>query len=102
MANAGPANARFVRAALELPRAFGRVSATGQGWWFGDDGWWFAHVDLWFVGSLASGSSASFSVSFRTAAPGEGTVRASAWSVNPDPDYANNVAVATVVVTGEG
>jgi hypothetical protein len=55
---------------------------------------------MWFVGPLAPGSSASFSVTFRPDKRGDGTVQASAWSANPDPDYANNVAVATVVVTG--
>jgi len=101
VANAGPATARFVRAALELPRRFWRVSATGDGWWF-DDGLWFEHEDLWFVGSLAPGSSASFTVSFRPARPGDGTVRATAWSLNPDPNYVNNLTVARVVVTGGG
>ena len=52
------------------------------------------------MGSLVPGSSASFAVSFRPAGPGDGSVRAVAWSVSPDPDYANNLAVATVVVTG--
>ena len=102
VANAGPATARFVRATLELPRRFWRVSATGNGWWFDDDGLWFEHEDLWFVGSLAPGSSASFTVSFRPARPGDGTVRAVAWSLNPDPNYANNLTVARVVVTGGG
>ena len=100
VANAGPADPRFVRAVLELPRQFWRVSATGGGWRFGDDGRWFGHEDLWFVGSLVPGSSASFAVSFRPAGPGDGSVRAVAWSVSPDPDYANNLATATVVVTG--
>ena len=100
VANAGPAAARDVRATLALPRRFWRVSATGGGWWFDDDGWWFGHEDLWSVGSLAPGSSASFTVSFRPVDPGDGRVRAAAWSLNPDPNYANNMATATVDVTG--
>jgi hypothetical protein len=107
VANAGPATAHFVRAAIELPHRFWRVPAPGEGWWSDHEGgWsdheggWSDHEDLWFVGRLAPGSSASFTVSFRPPKRGDGTVRASAWSGNPDPDYANNVAVATVVVTG--
>jgi uncharacterized repeat protein (TIGR01451 family) len=102
VANAGPAQAQFVRAALELPRRFWRVSTTGDGRWLDDDGWWFEHEDLWFVGPLAPGSSASFTVSFRSARPGDGTVTGAAWSASPDPDYANNVASARVVVTDRG
>jgi hypothetical protein len=107
VANAGPATAHFVRAATELPHRFDRVPAPGDGWRSDHEGGWSdheggrsRHEDMWFVGPLAPGSSANFSVTFRPDKRGDGTIRASAWSANPDPDYANNVAVATVVVTG--
>jgi uncharacterized repeat protein (TIGR01451 family) len=107
VANAGPATAHFVRAAIELPHRFWRVASPGEGWrsdheggWSDHEGWRSDHEVMWFVGPLARGSSASFTVSFRPAKRGDGTVRATAWSSNPDPDYANNATVATVVVTG--
>ena len=105
--NAGPATAHFVTAAIELPHRFWRVAPSRDGGWSGHEGGWSGHEggwsdheDMWFVGPLAPGSSASFTVSFRPAKRGEGTLRASAWSGNPDPDFANNLAVAMVVVTG--
>ena len=93
VANAGPATARFVTAGITLPFRFWRVSSTGSSLWFGNAG-------VWFVRSLAPGSSASFAVTFRAWIPGRGLVVGSGLSGSPDPDHANNVAVATVDVTG--
>ncbi|MGA2473538.1 MAG: putative Ig domain-containing protein, partial [Acidimicrobiales bacterium] len=91
--NAGPATAGFVTAGITLPFRFWRVSATGSGPWFGNAG-------VWFVRSLAPGSSASFTVTFRAWIPGRGLVVGAGLSESPDPDHANNVAVANVDVTG--
>ncbi len=92
VANAGPARASFVTADVELPRTFWRVSALRGGWWF-------YHAGLWFVGSLEPGSSATITVSFRATRPGRRSVVAAALSANPDPNYANNVAVSPIDVT---
>jgi len=91
VANAGPATAHFVTADIALPWRFWRVSASRGGWWFGTAG-------LWFVGSLDAGSSATFTVSFRATRPGHRSVVAAGLSANPDPNYANNVAVAPIDV----
>ena len=93
VANAGPARARFVAAAISLPYRFWRVSATPGGLWFGNYG-------LWFLRSLPPGSSVSYTVSFRASRLGAGLVWAAGLSRSPDPDHANNVTKATVTVTG--
>ena len=93
VANAGPATARFVAAGISLPYRFWRVSATPGGLWFGNTG-------VWFLRSLPPGSSASYTVSFRASRLGAGWVWAAGLSRSPDPDHANNVATATVTVTG--
>ena len=92
VANAGPAWAHFVTADVLLPRAFWRVSASGGGRWFGNAG-------LWLVGSLDPGASVTFTVRFRTTRPGLRSVVAAGLSADPDPNYANNVAVARIDVT---
>ena len=93
VANAGPASAHFVTADIALPRGFWRVSASHGGWWFGNAG-------MWFVGSLDPGSSATFTVCFRATRPGHQSVVAAGLSASPDPNYANNVVVAHIDVTG--
>jgi len=93
VANAGPARARFVAAGISLPFWFRRLSATPGGLWFG-------HTRVWFQRSLPAGGSASYTVSFRAGRPGRGWVWAAGLSRTPDPDHANNVATATVTVTG--
>ncbi len=93
VANAGPASAHFVTADIALPRGFWRVSASHGGWWFGNAG-------MWFVGSLNPGSSATFTVGFRATRPGHQSVVAAGLSASPDPNYANNVVVAHIDVTG--
>ena len=93
VANAGPATAHFVTADLALPPGFWRVSASRGGWWFGNAG-------MWFVGSLGPGSSATLTVRFRATRPGHPSVVAAGLSANPDPNDANNVAVAHIDVTG--
>ena len=55
---------------------------------------------MWFVGSLAPGSSVTFSVCFRATRPGHRSMVAAGLSANPDPNYGNNVAVAHIDVTG--
>ncbi len=93
VANAGPASAHFVTADLALPPGFWRVSASRGGWWFGNAG-------MWFVGSLGPGTSATFTVCFRATRAGHPSVVAAGLSANPDPNDANNVAVAHIDVTG--
>jgi len=93
VANAGPANARFVAAGISLPHRFWRLSATPHGMWFGNTG-------VWFLRSLPAGSSVSYSVSFRASRLGQGWVWGAGLSRSPDPNHANNAATATVTVTG--
>ncbi len=93
VANAGPARAGFVAAGINLPFSFRRLSATPGGLWFG-------HTAVWFRRSLPAGASASYTVSFRPRRPGRGWVWAAGLSRTPDPDRTNNVATATVTVTG--
>ena len=93
IANAGPAAARFVTAGIILPFRLWQLSASPGGWWFGNAG-------VWFVRSLAAGASADFTVSFQARSPGQLQVVGIEYSGSPDPDHANNVAVADVDVTG--
>ncbi len=92
VANAGPATARFVTASIRLPFRFWRVSSSRGGLWFGNAG-------VWFVRSLSPGSSATFTVGFQARMPGRGRVVGAGISGSPDPDRADNVAVATVDAT---
>jgi hypothetical protein len=80
-------------AGITLPSRFRRVSATRGGLSLG-------HADVWFVRSLPSGDSASFTVSFWAPDPGRRRVVGVGLSASPDPDYSDNVAVATVDVIG--
>ncbi len=93
VANAGPAKARYVAAGISLPFWFRRLSATPGALSFGT-------TTVWFRRSLPAGGSASFTVSFRARRPGHGWVWAAGLARTPDPDHANNVATATVTVTG--
>jgi uncharacterized repeat protein (TIGR01451 family) len=93
LANAGPAQAHSVTADIALPSGTWRVSGSRGGWWYGRAG-------LWFVGSLDPGSSATFTVCFTATSPGHRSVVAAGLSANPDPNYANNVAVAPIDVIG--
>ena len=93
LANAGPAQAHSVTADIALPSGTWLVSGSRGGWWYGRAG-------LWFVGSLDPGSSATFTVRFTATSPGHRSVVAAGLSANPDPNYANNVAVAPIDVTG--
>ena len=87
IANAGPATARFVTAGIILPFRLWRVSASPGGWWFGNAG-------VWFVRSLAAGASADFTVSFEARWPRQLQLVGIGFSGSPDPDHADNVAVA--------
>ncbi len=93
VANPGPATARFVTAGITLPFRLWRVSPTRGGLRFGN-------ARIWFLRSLPPGASVAFTVSFRAWRAGPGRVVGFGASRTPDPDHANNVAVATVSVTG--
>jgi uncharacterized repeat protein (TIGR01451 family) len=90
--NAGPATAQFVVAGLALPRWFTVVSPSGNAWWWANDG-------TFFCGHLPAGSTDLFIVNFRPQKTGTGVVGGAAFSLSPDPDWANNVATASVNVT---
>jgi hypothetical protein len=91
VANKGPATARFVTAEIVLPFGLARVPAGRGGAWFGG-------ARLWTMGSLAPGSSASFSINFVAIRATWGPVFAAAYSFNRDPNEANNVATARIDV----
>ncbi len=90
--NAGPATAQFVVAGLALPRWFTMVSSSGNAWWWGNDA-------TFFCGPLPAGSTDLYIVNFRPQKTGTGVVGGAAFSLSPDPDWANNVAAASVNVT---
>ncbi len=80
-------------AGITLPFRLWRVSPTRGGLRFGN-------ARIWFLRSLPPGASVAFTVSFRAWRAGPGRVVGFGASRTPDPDHANNVAVATVSVTG--
>jgi uncharacterized repeat protein (TIGR01451 family) len=90
--NAGPATAKFVVAGLALPRWFTLVSSSGGGWWWGNGA-------TFFCGPLPAGSTDLYTVNFRPQRTGMGVIGGAAFSFSPDPNWANNVATATVNVT---
>ena len=97
VSNLGPATARFVNATLVLPYHLARVwTWWGVPWWGAS---WFGNSGLFFVGSLAPGTSVTYSVSFIAFGPTWGSVLGAAFSFNHDSNYTNNVATATVTVT---
>jgi hypothetical protein len=54
---------------------------------------------MWFVGPLSAGSSVRFSVGFRPSVAGWAEVTGAALAMTPDPNHADNMTVARLLVT---
>jgi hypothetical protein len=91
-ANAGPATASKVVAAVVLPAALSEVSCaegcTGHG-----------NVFIWTLTSLASGASSQFTITVKATRAGSARVVGIAVSQNPDPRPRNNIAAQTITIT---
>jgi hypothetical protein len=55
-------------------------------------------VAEWTVTSLASNSSTTYKVTFKPVVPGTVSVSSTVWSPTVDPNYSNNVSVASVPI----
>ena len=91
VANAGPATASKVIAAIALPAALSELSCTGGCTRY-------ANVFTWALPSLASGTSATFSITVRASKTGTALVLAAAASHNPDPHPLNNIATQQITI----
>jgi hypothetical protein len=80
------------RAGVALPPALSETSCTA-------DCTRHANVFTWTRGSLASGSSATFSITVKASAPGKVLVLAAAVAQNPDPKPLNNFSIAQITIT---
>jgi uncharacterized repeat protein (TIGR01451 family) len=90
--NSGPATAKSVVVGAALPGSLSKVSASsGASWWH--------NVVAWKISSLASGSSQSFTVTFKPRTAGKATVGAVTVSANPDPKWSNNASSASITIT---
>ena len=89
--NAGPATAKSVSVTIALPSNVSPVSASGGGVWS-------KNAATWTLSSLASSSSATFTVTFKPVTPGTVNIFGRTWSPTPDPNYSNNVNVAPVTI----
>jgi hypothetical protein len=92
VANAGPAAANAVAAAVELPAGLSEVScSTGC----------VAHrnVFTWSLASLAARASTKFTLTVKAVHAGSSLVLGAAASQSPDPNPFNNVSVQTITVT---
>jgi large repetitive protein len=91
VANAGPASASKVAAAVLLPAALSEVSCTAGCTRHGN-------VFTWALASLASGASSSLAITVKASKTGTATVLAVAASQNPDPNPKNNIATAQISI----
>jgi uncharacterized repeat protein (TIGR01451 family) len=91
VANAGPAAASKVVAAVLLPPALSEISCTAG---------CARHrnVSPWTLASLASGAAAKFGLAVKASPTGKVLVLAAAASQNPDPDPLNNIAIQTISI----
>ena len=92
VANAGPATARKVLAAVVLPAALPEVSCAAGCARHGN-------VFTWRLASLASGASPEFTITIKATRTGRARVVAIAVSQSPDPRPRNNIAVQTISIT---
>ena len=91
--NAGPATAKSVSVTIALPSGLSPASASSGGTWS-------KNVAMWTSSSLASNSSATFTVTFKPVIPGTVNVFGRTWSSTPDPNYSNNVSMPSLTILG--
>ena len=91
VANAGPAAASKVAAAIALPAALSETScSTGCGR--------HANIYSWTVTSLASGAADKFTITVKASRTGTATVLAAAASQSPDPNLLNNISIQQISI----
>jgi uncharacterized repeat protein (TIGR01451 family) len=91
VANAGPATASKVIAAIALPAALSETSCSSGCARH-------ANIYTWTVASLASGASAKFTLTVKASRAGTATVLAAAASQSPDPNPLNNISVQQISI----
>jgi Domain of unknown function DUF11/Bacterial Ig-like domain (group 3)/Putative Ig domain len=91
VANAGPATASKVIAAVTLPPALSETSCSPG---------CARHANLytWTLSSLADGASAKLSIAVKASRTGTATVLAAAVSQNIDPDLRNNISTQQITI----
>ena len=91
VANAGPATASKVIAAIALPAALSETSCSpGCAR--------HANIYTWTLASLASGTSAKFTITVKASRTGTATVLAAAASQSPDPHPLNNISIQQISI----
>jgi Domain of unknown function DUF11 len=91
IANAGPAAATKIAAAVLLRAAVSEQSCTGSCTRH-------ANVLTWTLASLASGTTAAYTITVKASAAGNATILALAAATNPGPHPLNNIAVAPIAI----
>ena len=91
-ANAGPATARRITAAILLPPRIAEVSCTGGCTRH-------RHAITWTLPALAPGASARLSVTIRAARAGRARLLGIAGARTPDPRPRNNTTIRTITIT---
>jgi uncharacterized repeat protein (TIGR01451 family) len=91
IANAGPAAATKVVAAVLLPAALSEVSCTAGCTRHGN-------VYTWTLPSLASGASSEFAITVKASKKGTALVLAVTASQNPNPHPLNAIAIQTISI----
>jgi uncharacterized repeat protein (TIGR01451 family) len=94
VANAGPGTASMVEAGVLLPPALSEVSCSASCARH-------ANVFTWTLAGLASGASATFTVTVKADAAGRVTVLGAATSQNCDPSPWNNFSVQHITIAGQ-
>jgi uncharacterized repeat protein (TIGR01451 family) len=91
VANAGPASASKVTAAIVLPSALTETSCSAG---------WARHgnVYTWTLASLGDGASTQFSITVKASRTGTATVLAAASSQSPDHNPLNNLSLAAISI----
>jgi len=92
--NLGPATATNVQVTIALPPGFTGLVPNSGGKTFGS-------VALWTEESLASGASATLTVTATPSHAGVNLIAAAAWSQTPDVDPWNNLAFEVENVTSK-
>jgi hypothetical protein len=92
VANAGPATARKITAAILLPSQLQEVSCTGGCTPH-------PHAVTWTLATLAPGASARLAITITATRPGRALLRGLAESPTPDHRPRNNFTVQTITIT---
>ena len=91
MANAGPATASNITAAIVLPSALSETSCSSGCARHGN-------VYTWTQASLGDGASAQFSITVKASRAGLATMLAVAASQSPDHEPLNNISLQLITI----